>query len=215
MNRILSRHTQRGMVLVIALIMLLVLTIVAVVAMRSTTVDLQMTTNTMLKSRAFQGSESSRRVSGVALIGHVLNEGWPTSVGGPVDPSSGYTVPAQIKVRSAVSGAAGYIPVEESGSVSYMYDADSDGKPATTAADCASQAKDLNQGDICSDIEIELQARVVPGGGSPTIGQGALGTGGGAAGGGAHLYFDVRSTGYGPGNARSDTAADYRISTSN
>lgn len=208
MNRIINQETQRGMVLVIALIMLLVLTIVAVVAMRSTTVDIQMTTNTMLKSRAFQGSESARRVTGVALIGHVVNEGWPTSVGGPVDPTSAYTIPGEIKIRS---NADEYIPVVESGSVSYMYDADGDGNPSTGDANCASEAKDLRQGDICADIEIELQARTVPAGGSPTIGQGALGTGGGAPAGGAHLYFDVRSTGYGPGNARSETAADYRI----
>ncbi|MGH8595438.1 MAG: pilus assembly PilX family protein, partial [Gammaproteobacteria bacterium] len=76
------RAAVRGMALIVALVLLLVMTMIAVVAMRSTTLDLKMTTNTALNRRAFQAAESVRAIVGPLLEAHAFWDGWPVALGG-------------------------------------------------------------------------------------------------------------------------------------
>ncbi len=95
MNTQYPRHraAQQGFALIVALVLLLVMTMVAVVAMRSTTLDLKMTTNTALNRRAFQASEGVRMLMGPILDSLTYYQGkWPEALGGDMDDAE-YGVP--------------------------------------------------------------------------------------------------------------------------
>lgn len=209
MNTQTLNSRQTGMVLVISLILLLVLTLVAVIAMRSTSVDLQMTTNTMLQTRAFQGSESGRGMvasSGELLGNHVFYRGWPGSTEIPVPTTSNFTaLPDGISIVD--NTAELYIENNadmgdlSAGAVDMRYQIDGS-DPNNTSFD--------DQEDINADIFVTKLATVAaPGSGTAQV-SGYEGIGAGAAGGGAHVYFDIRSRATAPGNARSVTGVDYR-----
>ena len=51
-------HRQHGVALIVALILLMVLTMVAVIAMRTTTLDLKITTNQTLMMRTFSSGRA-------------------------------------------------------------------------------------------------------------------------------------------------------------
>ena len=90
-----GRAAQQGFALIVALVLLLVMTMVAVVAMRSTTLDLKMTTNTALNRRAFQASEGMRMLIGPILDAHTYHQGkWPKELdkNSPID-NTVYGVP--------------------------------------------------------------------------------------------------------------------------
>ncbi|MEX2516478.1 MAG: PilX N-terminal domain-containing pilus assembly protein [Gammaproteobacteria bacterium] len=195
---------QNGMVLVISLILLVVLTLVAVVAMRSTNVDMQMTTNTLLKSRAFQNAESGRQLTAGVIGDHVFYRGWPSSAGGTVPASSNFTLPDNYTVVDTdeelyVENAELADLISDSRPIHLEYQVDADGDGLYVGAN-----------DIKAGISV-LKTTTVAAPGSDTVQvSGYAGLGGGAAGGGAYMFFDVRSYGGGPGNARADTGIDYR-----
>ena len=93
-----TTRAQRGIALVIALVLLLVMTMVAVVAMRTTTVDLKMITNTVLGRRAFQNSEGGRMSIGKTLEAHVFFRGWPIAAGGVVPTTAKFPIPIELTV---------------------------------------------------------------------------------------------------------------------
>ncbi|MGH8212874.1 MAG: PilX N-terminal domain-containing pilus assembly protein, partial [Rhodanobacteraceae bacterium] len=83
---------QRGIALFIGLVFLVVLSLVAVIAMQSTFLEMRMATNVARQSEAFQISESARAVltgpSQVSLFSQSLAQGgWPVSWGGNVPDS--------------------------------------------------------------------------------------------------------------------------------
>lgn len=192
-------QNQTGMVLVICLIMLLVLTLVAAVAMRTTTVDLQMTTNTMLKTRAFQGSESGRVVSTGVISSHVYYRGWP----GNIPAGSDFTLPSNLTLADSNSE----LWVSNNAPLGNMGAGDED---MTFMVDGNGDADFDDQEDINSTIYVTKVATVPAPGSSTNQVAGYEGLGAGAAGGGAFIFFDVRSRGTAPGNARDITGVDYR-----
>lgn len=194
-------QTQTGMVLVICLIMLLVLTLVAAVAMRTTTVDLQMTTNTMLKTRALQGSESGRVIASSVISDHVYYRGWPWNVSA----TANFTIPGELTVTDTNSEfwVSNNAPLGDlsagSEDLTYMVDGTD---PVDGDYD--------DQEDINSTIYVTKVATVPAPGSSTAQVAGYEGLGAGAAGGGAYIFFDIRSRGTAPGNARDITGVDYR-----
>lgn len=197
---------QRGIALVITLVLLLVMTMIAVVAMRTTTTDLKMTTNTVLLRRAFQNSEGARTAIGDILSAHMYNGGWPPSLGGVGHKE--YDMPADV------------FPVDWA----QHFDTNENGMLAKVPPDGDDLAHvrnpdlrfkhDLNNdnvvdtNDMFANIWITyLQTRLVEGG-SAQVAAGT--TGAGASNGNALTFLDVRSRGAAPGNAQLYTGAEYR-----
>jgi hypothetical protein len=206
-NTHLRRHAERGVALVVALVLLLVMTMIAVVATRTTTVDLKMTTNTVLSRRAFQSSEGSRVGVGKTLESHVYYRGWPSSIGGSVPTTADFTLPTEVSVQSNTSkifeGTNGVVtdfevePLVRPRDLRFKLDTDLDDAPDNT--------------DIFADIWATRIAATLATGAGAAQGSGYLGPGVGAAGAGAHVYFDLRARGLAPGNAQNWTGADYRV----
>ena len=70
--------SQRGFVLIVSLMLLLVLTLVGTVAMRATTLDFRMAANASLSQRNFESTEAARVIVDALLDGHTATQGkWP------------------------------------------------------------------------------------------------------------------------------------------
>jgi hypothetical protein len=205
---------QRGMALVVALVLLLVMTMVAVVATRTTTVDLKMTTNTVLARRAFQSSEGTRTSIGPTLEAHIFYRGWPSAIGGSVPATARFPVPTELTVEDTGSnyfeGTNGNLAdfadadgrqqlseIIRDPDLSFKLDLDADDEP--------------DNADMFGIIWVTRTASMLAAGAGAAQGSGYLGPGVGAAGAGAHVYFDLKSRGQAPGNAASFTGADYRV----
>ncbi len=200
------RHTrlrrpvrQRGIALVITLVLLLVMTMIAVVTMRTTTVDLKMTTNTVLSRRAFQNSEGARTVIDQVISAHLFNRGWPPAIGGSGHAS--YDIPEGV---SAVNLAAD-LSTNENGTLDQV-------GPPTFVRDPDIRFKhDLNNDDVVDTNDMFANIWVTWLANRPAVGSslqiGAASSGAGAT---AQAILDVRSRGIAPGNAQLITAAEYR-----
>ena len=75
---------QRGIALFIGLVFLVMLTLVSLIVMRGTLLEMRMTTATAQHEQAFELSETAREVPEAILALHVFNRGWPESWGGSV-----------------------------------------------------------------------------------------------------------------------------------
>ncbi|HXS72442.1 MAG TPA: PilX N-terminal domain-containing pilus assembly protein [Rhodanobacteraceae bacterium] len=73
---------QRGIALFVGMVFLVVLSLVAVIAMQSTFLEMRMATNVARHEEAFQMSDSMRGIMGPFLAANLLNSGWPVSWGG-------------------------------------------------------------------------------------------------------------------------------------
>ena len=206
-----NRHTrlrrptrQRGIALVITLVLLLVMTMIAVVAMRTTTVDLKMTTNTVLLRRAFQNSEGARTVFGVVLSQHMYNGGWPPSIGGVGH--GDYDMPADVFPMDL----SAHFDTTENGTLEGFEPPDYDRLPNPDVR----FKHDLNSDDVVDSNDMFaniwvtfLQTRICVGC-SGQVGAGT--TGAGASNGNSLTFLDVRSRGTAPGNAQLITGAEFR-----
>ena len=75
---------QRGIALFVGLVFLVMLTLVSLIVMRGTLLEMRMTTATARHEQAFQASETARTVPETVLAAHVFNRGWPESWGGTI-----------------------------------------------------------------------------------------------------------------------------------
>jgi hypothetical protein len=192
--------TDRGFALVVAMVLLLVLTMVAVIAMRSTTLDLKMSANTTLARRAFQASDGTREAVGPLLAAHVFYHGWPESAGGSVSDTADFDIAESLTVMEPSQrfdmGENGSFDELDTRSADIEFRADVQ-EDDTLAAD-----------DIYGDIWV-TRVGVQPAPGTSLNANAAdQGAGGGAA--SKYIFFDLRAAGRTTGNARSLTGADYR-----
>jgi hypothetical protein len=198
------RHSaqQRGIALVITLVLLLVMTMIAVVAMRTTTVDLKMTTNIVLSKRAFQNSEGARTAIGQVLSSHMFHRGWPPTLGGVGQ--SDYDIPPDV---FPVVWTA-HFDTNENGQL------DGVGPPTFTRNPDIRFKHDLNNdnvvdtNDMFANIWVTYLRTRICAGCSAQVAAGT--TGAGTSNGNALTFLDVRSRGAAPGNAQLVTGAEFR-----
>ena len=196
------RATQRGIALVMTLVMLLVMTMIAVVAMRTTTTDLKMTINTTLQRRAFQNSEGGRTAIRRVLAANLYNGGWPPSIGGIAIRE--YTIPTEIQPvvpathfdtnQNGTLAQLGPPTFSRDPDIRYRVDAGADNLVQNT--------------DMFADIWVTFLGTRVCAGCSAQVD--ANTTGAGAGNGNSHTFLDVRSRGAAPGNATMITGAEFR-----
>lgn len=210
-----NRHTrldcpgrQQGIALVVTLVLLLVMTMIAVVAMRTTTIDLKMTTNTVLSRRAFQNSEGARTVIGQVLSAHLYNRGWPPAAGGVG--TANYDIPADVVPVEVTAN----FTTDENGTLSGVPAAPPEVPPVPLRDPDIRFKHDINNDDVVdtndmfADIWITFLQTRLREGGSGQVGAGT--TGAGASNGNSLTFVDIRSRGAAPGNAQSITSAEFR-----
>ena len=101
------RPGNQGFVLIVALLLLIVLTLVGTVAMRSTTLDFRMVTNSSLAQRSFEASEAARVIVDSLLDGHTATQGgWPRLPDG-----KGGTLPLETFAGTAFIALADFVEI--------------------------------------------------------------------------------------------------------
>jgi len=196
----LSATRQRGVALIVALVLLLVLTMVAVIAMRSTTLDLKMTANTTQARRAFQISDGTRDSVTPVLGAHVFYHGWPSAIGGDVAESANFKIPETLTV---VDPEARF-DMAENGEFADL----ATRAPDIEFRDDVQDNGTLESDDVYGDIWV-TRVGVQPAPGMNLVSNAAdQGAGGGAA--NKYILFDLRANGRSTGNARALTGSDYR-----
>lgn len=201
---------QHGYVLITSLIFMLVLTLVAVTAMDTTTMELRMSNNTVLKSRSFESSEALRTLSGELVDAHAYHRGWPkVSSGGIEDDLFNLAIPAALSILDKNSDG---IPDEL-----FMGNEVSENIFTTALTPDFNYKHDENgDGDYTDAEDLEATLAVyksatinAPGSGSCQV-CGYEGRGKSSAAGGAIAFFELHSSGSSAGSASSITVADYR-----
>ena len=208
-TKILGRARQGGIALVITLVLLLVMTMIAVVAMRSTTVDLKMTINTVLQRRAFQSSEGGRTAIREILRKHIYNRGWPTDAAGGNGGTGNFDIPGDIvpvdltaHLDSEANGLLedlGPPSFTRPADIDFRRDVNDDGEPSNT--------------DMFADIWVTWLSTPPNPGSSMQTNAGT--TGNGVSNGGTSTLLDLRALGDAPGNAEQLTGADFRVLNKN
>ena len=201
---------QQGVALIVALILLMTLTMLAVVATRTTTIDLKITTNQTLAKRTFQSSEAGRTSIDETLEKHTFYRGWPVAIGGEVPASSGFTIPDDITVVPKPGFEELYIKadpepwvINDTPEMRLEVDSDPD------------DGDYLSPTDLRADIFISRMGTVPAPGSDTSQVTGYEGLGAGAAGAGSQLFYRIISRATGAGGSQVMTEALYRYVVTN
>ena len=216
-------NRQRGATLFVGLMFLLVLTLVALISMQSTTLELKMATNQAQRQSAFQLSENMRLMTGAITSQNTLNRGMQNFSGSAQSWTSTSTVTGEPGGGTSCTQAALPVALELyqsettptysttwhtisgvfRGNVPTGTAADIAGNPAKILSNCTSTAVN---GAAWANV-FAIGTRNTPGTGAA---QNESGTGIGGAGGGASKWFEIRSQGQVGNGAAVVTAAEYR-----
>lgn len=183
---------QGGFALVTGAVLLVVLTLVAVTAMKSTTLEMRMSSNELTRMETMDASEAPRVLTADLLDVHAFNRGWPKSIGGDVENTVfDYTIPSGLSVRDknadktpdgflAGNTEASYSPTGLTPDLVYQRTITPSGQtPLTRNAGIA---------------VYKLRTAIAPGAGAAMV-AGYEGTGKSAAAAGGNIFFRVLSTG--------------------
>ena len=231
---------QRGVALFLGLVFLVILTLVALVVMRGTMIEMRLTTATARHEQAFEASEALRVIPEAVMADHVRNRGWPSSWGGTV-PDAKFDLsttfansPAWITMlkpnASAGTGLQNscgtgslvifYLPQAcASQTASYKY-TPSQWQTAVKFITCddgttGSATACASGNQITTLVSILRDGVAVNKGSGAAQAQGYASAGVGAAQGGSALYLQVRSFATVPGNGTATTIAQYKLNIQN
>jgi len=229
-----ARRAQHGVALFVGMVFLVILSLVAVVAMRGTLLEMQMVNNVAAHERAFEVSESMRAVPLALFDDHTFNRGWPAQeMGGSVPDTAFGTFPqcgskpvgsngVSCDVLNAMS-----IRQPPTGSLLNLYEvrfADDGSEkaydpstwmakdPDVTIAVCDESGECSNGGN--ARIWIRPDGTALSSGSGAAQAAGYRGEGNAAASGGGSMYFEVLSEGR-AGSGRVVTLSQYRQRISN
>lgn len=228
------RRRQRGIALFVGLLFLVMLTLVALLVMRGTMLEMHLVNASARHEQAFEASEATRAIPEAVLADHVFNRGWPKGWGGDV-PDSMFDLNSTfanrtgwvnlLNPKTAASGkglqndctgnnlVSFYMPITcTSHSASYNYDVS-----AWDSAMLLSVCSGGSSASSCSSSQqIDSTINVVRDGVMPNSGsggaqaQGYASPGIGMATGGAALMLQIRSDAKVAGNGEAATIAQYK-----
>lgn len=225
---------QRGAALFVGMVLLIILTLVAMVAMRGTLLDMRLTSSTAQHEQAFEASESAREIPEAILTSYAYYHGWPQGWGGTV-PDAQYALnnvfanrpgwekllaPASgMGLQSSCNGAlANFIlnsPCISGQTASYTY------TPSQWASTFIMDTCLNGQSSCSSSAQAVNKVAIVRDGVAPNVGSGAAAQQGyssigvGTAKGGALLLLQIRSNSTVPGGGQATTIAQYRLNIVN
>ncbi len=186
---------QQGAVLITALMFLTVLTLVGVISMQSTSMDYQMSTNAVLRDRAFHFSENGREAMGSVIDDHLFERGWTANV----------TLPTGLNIANANKDLYNGNDTGES-----LADASSLTVDATHRLDGNGDGDFTDGEDSNSAIIVYKTQTQWAAGAGTAMAAGYEGLGKAAAAGGVHVFFELRSRGTTVAGAQATTATEYR-----
>ena len=213
-SQTLARRNQCGVALIIELIMLMVLTMIAVVAMRTTTLDLKMSTNQTLLKRTFQISETARSRIADVLDSHTFYRGWPIANSGIVPASSGFVLPTEIQIYPNPAAPPAHLDLYLENNADH-WDLRPEFADLRLRVDADSDSKYESWSDLFADVFISRITAVAAPGSDTSQVTGYEGLGSGAAGAGSHLYYRIIARAVGTGANQSTTEAHYRYVVTN
>lgn len=213
-----SLSTDEGFVLIVALLLLLVLTLVGTVAMRSTTLDFRMVTNASLTQRNFEATEAARVIVDSLLDGHTASQGgWPRlpdGSGGQIalDNFAGSGLAALADFVEIRPQAVAYPPYGNGASTCRLVERGGEGPPSSTAnTDClrpdlriysypsAERSNSRQPDDVWTDVWItqvgNLNFGPLIAGRPPKL---------------SYRIYHVRAVSHGAGNAQSELSWEFR-----
>lgn len=213
---------QRGIALFVGMVFLVVLSIVAVIAMRGTLVEMRMVTNAARHETAFEASEALRSVPVSLFDQHVYARGWPTAFKGDV-PDSEFSYNTDIPASLLAEAKQALQDDCSTGKPSLFYgqlQGACGGKPKETLYDPTTWHPDMiiaicDTGTRSCAGDIQATVAIVPDGTTMSEGAGGAqaagyrGLGIGSANGGAEMYFEVRSVATAPGDGSATTHTQY------
>jgi Tfp pilus assembly protein PilX len=230
----LTRQRQRGAALFMGMVLLLVLTVVALVAMRGTLLDMRLTSSTAQHELAFESSEAARAIPEAVLSAYAYYHGWPQSWGGTV-PDAQYqlsdtflnrpnwktllTPSGKTGLQTSCNGAlANFIlnvPCIAGQTDAYNY-TPSQWAPTFVMNTCVN-----GQPTCSSSLQAVNTVAIVRDGVSTNVGSGAAAQQGyasigvGNARGGALLMLQIRSSSVVAGGGQAVTVAQYKLNIVN
>ncbi|MEI7036922.1 PilX N-terminal domain-containing pilus assembly protein [Fulvimonas yonginensis] len=220
MTTLMTRSRQQGIALFVGLVFLVVLSLVAVIAMRGTLMEMRLVTNVARQEQAFETSETLRAVPISVFDEHVFQRGWPVQLGGTL-PDDDFTFELANQMLTAFKNG---LQTTCSGELDVFYgnlEPSCGSLPAENRYDTSTWHPDLilSMCDVTSSScsrNVSATISIVPDGTVLAEGSGGAqaagyrGIGGGAAAGGGSMFFEVMSVGTVPGNGRAVTMAQYR-----
>lgn len=225
MTTTMRRSRQRGIALFVGLVFLVVLSLVAVIAMRGTLMEMRLVTNVAHHEQAFETSEALRAVPISVFDEHVFQRGWPSQLGGTL-PNDDFDFNLANQMLTAFKNG---LQKNCAGDIDLFYGnleptcggfaAESRYDTSTWHPDAILSMCDVTSSGcsrtVSSTVSIIPDGTVLAEGSGGAQAAGYRGIGGGAAGGGGSMYFEVMSVGTVSGSGRAVTMAQYRQSIRN